>query len=91
MKTLAQIRLKYYWFWPFSSLFLRSNSRVMISDVVKAIKKYTNPNKSPIMPVVRGASGVPPPINMTRDEIIPKASEIHARTLKIVAAIPRNL
>ncbi len=42
-------------------------------------------------PVARGASGVPPPIKMIIAETTPTATETHARTLKILEPIPRNL
>ncbi len=46
---------------------------------------------SPKKPVDRGASGVPPPTNITIAEITPTTTETHARTLKIMALVPKNL
>jgi len=55
------------------------------------MKKYIMPNSKPIKPVALGASGVPPPTNITIAEITPTATETHDNTLKIVELSFKNL
>ena len=76
---------------PFSTFERISKSSVITSAVTKNIKKYIIPNRRPIKPVDLGASGVPPPTNITIAATIPTIRETQDNTLNTNELISRSL